>query len=69
MNVNRLKSVCIEIFKTINDMNPYYLKEIFELAVKQRRPTTAYIQPKNNLCKNNYFWNKEPNCSRTNRLE
>ena len=35
MNVNRLKSLCIEIFKTINDMNPCYWKDIFELAVKQ----------------------------------
>ena len=43
MNVNRLKSLCIDIFKTINDMNPYYLKEIFELAVKQRPVRQQHI--------------------------
>ena len=43
MNVNRLKSLCIEMFKTINDMNPYYLKEIFELAVKQRPVRQQHI--------------------------
>ena len=43
MNVKRLKSLCIEISKTINDMNQYYLKEIFELAVKQRPVRQQHI--------------------------
>ena len=52
MNVKRLKSLCIELFKTINNMNPYYLKEIFELALKQRPVQQQHIY--------NHFWNKEP---------
>ena len=28
MSVNRLRTLCIEIFKTINNMNPLFMKEI-----------------------------------------
>ena len=31
MNVNRLRSLCIEIFKTLNNINPAFMNEIFEL--------------------------------------
>ena len=30
MEVNRLRSICIEIFKTINGLNPIYMREIFK---------------------------------------
>ena len=33
----------MEIFKTINDIYPYYMKEIFELAVKQRPVRQQHI--------------------------
>ena len=29
MNVNRLRSLCIEIYKTLNDLNPTIMNEIF----------------------------------------
>ena len=35
MSVYRLKSLCIEIFKTINNLNPIYMKDIF-LAISDR---------------------------------
>ena len=31
-----LKSLCIEIFKTINNLNPIYMKDIFQLAISDR---------------------------------
>ena len=36
MSVYRLKSLCIEIFKTINNLNPIYMKDIFQLAISDR---------------------------------
>ena len=36
MSVYRLKSLCIEIFKTINNLNPIYMKDIFQLAITDR---------------------------------
>ena len=31
MKVNRLRSICIEIYKLINNINPTYMNEIFKL--------------------------------------
>ena len=31
VNVNRLRSLCIEIFKTLNNINPAFMNEVFEL--------------------------------------
>ena len=31
MKVNRLRSLCIEIYKSINNINPMYTNEIFKL--------------------------------------
>ena len=31
MNVNRLRSLCIEIYKTLNNINPAFMNEILEL--------------------------------------
>ena len=48
MNVNRLKILCTEIFKTINDLNPSYLKNIFN---KSQHSRPVRIHNKNNLVK------------------
>ena len=48
MNVNRLKIFCTEIFKTINDLNPSYLKNIFN---KSQHSRPVRIHNKNNLVK------------------
>ena len=37
MNVNRFRSLCIEIFKTLKNVNPAFMNEIFEL----RKTNTA----------------------------
>ena len=31
MKVNRLRSLCVEIYKLINNINPTYMNEIFKL--------------------------------------
>ena len=46
MSINRLRTLCIEIFKTINNMNPPFMKEIF--TVKNCNKTVRQ-QHKNNL--------------------
>ena len=46
MTVQRLRFLCIEIYKTINDLNPEYMKDIFirQDTIRQRRK-----QNENNL--------------------
>ena len=36
MNVTRLRSLCIEIFKTLNNISPVFMNEIFELRKTKR---------------------------------
>ena len=36
MNGTRLRSLCIEIFKTLNNINPVFMNEIFELRKTKR---------------------------------
>ena len=31
MNVNRLRLLCIEIYKTINNLNPEFMRDLFSL--------------------------------------
>ena len=38
MNIKRIKSLATEIFKTINNLNPPLLKEIFKTKVSRVRP-------------------------------
>ena len=52
MEIKRLKTLATEIFKTLNDINPNYMKEIFYLSLHEtykkfdlfihRRDTTKY---------------------------
>ena len=42
MNVNRLRSFCIEIFKMINNINPAFMNEIFELRKTNRAIRNQY---------------------------
>ena len=34
MELNRLRYLCIEIYKTINNINPGFMKEIFQDSLK-----------------------------------
>ena len=52
MNVYRLRALCTEIYKTINNINPSFMKEIFELKKTTRLVREKYklnlISPKYN---------------------
>ena len=42
MNVTRLRILCIEIFKTLNNINPVFMNEIFELRKTKRAVRNQY---------------------------
>ena len=42
MNVKRLRTLCIEIFKTLNNLNPSFMKEIFSLRETNRPVQEKY---------------------------
>ena len=47
MEVNRLRYLCIEIYKSINNINPSFMKQIFQLRETNR---TVRNQNRLNLC-------------------
>ena len=36
MNVRRLRTLCVEIYKTLNDLNPSFMNDIFKLKINGR---------------------------------
>ena len=42
MKVNRLRSLCIEIYKSINNINPTYMNEISKLRKTSRAVRSNY---------------------------
>ena len=36
MNASRLQSLCVEIYKSINSINPSFMNEVFRLRVTNR---------------------------------
>ena len=40
MNICQLRCLCIEIYKTLKDLNPSFMKEIFEKGMKIELITT-----------------------------
>ena len=42
MKVNRLRSLCVEIYKSINNINPTYMNEIFKLRKTSRAVRSNY---------------------------
>ena len=42
MNVTRLRSLCIEMFKTLNSINPNFMNDIFELKKTNRAVRNQY---------------------------
>ena len=70
MEVKRLRILALDVFKTINNMNPEYMKEIFhKTALTKRRPlnlgvtenhTTKYGK-KSLRCLGPRIWKSLPN--------
>ena len=42
MEVNRLRHLCIEIYKTTNNINPSFMKQIFQLRETNRTVRNQY---------------------------
>ena len=42
MNVKRLRFLCVEIYKTINNLNPSFMKQIFEFRETNRNVREKY---------------------------
>ena len=70
--VKRMKSLCTEVFKTLNGLNPVYMSEIFKLnnsSYSSRRPYDLKIPRVNQTtfglksvkCEGARLWNHLPN--------
>ena len=44
MEVKRMRSLCIEVFKTLNGLNPVYMNDIFKLKIRLEDPLTLRYQ-------------------------
>ena len=42
MNVRRLRTLCVEIYKTLNDLNPSFMNDIFKLNINGREVSDKY---------------------------
>ena len=42
MNVRRLRTLCVEIYKTLNDLNPSFMNNIFKLKINSREVRDKY---------------------------
>ena len=42
MNVKRLRTLCVEICKTLNDLNPSFMNNIFKLKINGREVRDKY---------------------------
>ena len=69
MEVRRLRTLATEIFKTLNDMNPSYMKEIFQLSkYRTHRKHDLFIHSRNTTKHGNkslrvfgaHIWNSLP---------
>ena len=51
MKVRRMRYLCVEVYKTLNDLNPGYMKDIFQVqqsAYSTKDPTIKSVQSKPN---------------------
>ena len=50
MEINRLRILATEIFKTVNDLNPSYMKDIFTPKLNGRvRPNDILVKHRNTI--------------------
>ena len=42
MNVRRLRTLCVKIYKTLNDLNPSFMNIIFKLKINGRDVRDKY---------------------------
>ena len=51
MEIKRLRCLALEIFKTVNNLNPYYMKEIFSKTTNLTRRLLDINFNQNNITK------------------
>ena len=70
MEVKRLRTLALEVFKTLNNMNPEYMKEIFhKTAFSTHRPLNLEVNENHTTkygnkilrCLGPHIWNSLPN--------
>ena len=42
MNVKRLRLLCVQIYKTINDLNPSFMNNVYKLKINGRYVLNKY---------------------------
>ena len=42
MNVRRLRTLCVDIYKTFNDLNPSFVNNIFKLSINNNEVRDKY---------------------------
>ena len=42
MNIRRFRTLCVEIYKTLNDLNPSFMNNIFKLKINGREVRDKY---------------------------
>ena len=59
MSVNRLRNLCVQIYKTINKLNPEFMNNIFKVKENKRLVSEKYKLNLENLEWNQVtFWAK-----------
>ena len=57
MNVRRLRTLSVEIYKTLNDLNPSFMNNVFKLNQEWNQKTFGY---KNRKALGPKIWNNLP---------
>ena len=70
MNLRRQRTLCIEIYKSLNQLNPGYMNEIFKLRNTDRLTREKYkLKLGNSKTQSSHFWNKKPKELRFENME
>ena len=60
MNVNRLRILCIEIYKTINNLNPEFMRDLFSLRETSRLiRKKIYVEFESTSTQPSYLWKQK----------
>ena len=61
MNVRRLRTLCVEIYQTLNDLNPSFMNDIFKLKINRREVRDKYkLNLDNTQMESKDFWLQKP---------
>ena len=63
MNVNRLGILCIEIYKTINNLNPEFMRDLSSLRETSRLIREKYMLNFSILVHNQVTFGSNPGCT------